>query len=61
LLKAAEQANPMLAYEYQKNPQKRQQDFNELLKKALSRDITTGGSAVMPSRSGLKFLGFEKQ
>lgn len=55
------QANPMLAMEYQRNPQKYQQDFNALLQKALSRNTTTGDSAVMPNRSGLKFLGFEKQ
>jgi hypothetical protein len=55
------QANPMLAMEYQRNPQKYQQDFDALLQKALSRNTPTGGSAVMPSRSGLKFLGFEKQ
>ena len=59
-IKAAMQANPMLALEYQKNPQKYQADFDALLQKALSRSTTTGG-ATMPGGGGLKFLGFEKQ
>lgn len=59
-IKAAMQANPMLALEYQKNPQKYQADFDALLQKALSKSTTTGG-ATMPGGGNLKFLGFEKQ
>ena len=58
--KAAMQANPMLAVEYQKNPQKYQDDFNKLLQQALNKSTTTGG-ATMPGGGNLKFLGFEKQ
>ena len=59
-IKAAMQANPMLAVEYQKNPQKYQDDFNKLLQQALNKSTTTGG-ATMPGGGNLKFLGFEKQ
>ena len=59
-INAAMKANPMLALEYQKNPQKYQADFDALLQKALNKSTTTGG-ATMPGGGNLKFLGFEKQ
>lgn len=58
-MNAEQKANPMLALEYQKNPQKQQEVFNKYLREALSG--TVGGDATMPGGGNLKFLGFEKQ
>lgn len=59
-IKADRESNPMLALEYQKNPQKLQENFNKYLQDALSRTVG-GGGATMPGGAGPKFLGFEKQ
>lgn len=59
-IKVDRESNPMLALEYQKNPQKLQEAFNKYLQDALSRTVG-GGGATMPGGGNLKFLGFEKQ